>query len=161
MKRLLLLVLAAYPALAQGWDWQRDAGLPAWMPPPVVPADNPMSLAEPEIGYHDTGVSRRGGIGEVIGEPIRAGAVRTPSLRNVALTAPYMHDGSIPALERVLEHYAKGGHNRGPVTSVLLRGFRLSKQERANVITFLNSLTDRELTTDSRWADPWPQMPAR
>jgi cytochrome c peroxidase len=83
------------------------------------------------------------------------GAFRTPSLRNVALTAPYMHDGSMATLEEVIRHYERGGRHRGPYTSPLLAGFRLSPQERRDLIAFLESLTDRSLPTDPRFADPF------
>jgi cytochrome c peroxidase len=111
-------------------------------------------LADAEIGYHDTGVARTGGLGEQTGLANQRGAFRTPSLRNVALTAPYMHDGSMPTLDAVIDHYARGGRARSPNTSPLLRGFRLSPRERADLIAFLESLTDTALTTDPRLAPP-------
>jgi cytochrome c peroxidase len=111
-------------------------------------------LADPEIGYHDTGVARGGGAGLQTGVATQAGAFRTPSLRNVAVTAPYMHDGSMATLDAVLDHYAKGGRARGPHTSPLLRGFRFSARERADLIAFLESLTDAELARDPRWSAP-------
>jgi cytochrome c peroxidase len=111
-------------------------------------------MAEPERGFHVTGVARTGGIGEQTGRVDQRGAFRTPSLRNVALTAPYMHDGSLPTLADVLRHYERGGIRRGPHTSPLLRGFRLTARERADLIAFLDSLTDPELARDARWSDP-------
>jgi cytochrome c peroxidase len=118
-------------------------------------------LADAEIGYHDTGVARTGGIGEQTGLATQRGAFRTPSLRNVALTAPYMHDGSMATLDAVIDHYARGGRARGPNTSPLLRGFRLSPQERADLIAFLESLTDTALTSDPRLAPPAGPLAAR
>ena len=109
-----------------------------------------------EIGYHDTGVARSGGIGELTGDRTQRGTFRTPTLRNVALTAPYMHDGSMASLDAVLAHYARGGRLHGPNTSPLLRGFRLSAGERADVKAFLESLSDTALTVDPHWSDPWP-----
>jgi cytochrome c peroxidase len=112
-------------------------------------------LIGPEIGFHDTGVARAGGIGEHTGDARQMGAFRTPSLRNVALTAPYMHDGSMATLEEVIRHYERGGRQRGPNTSALLAGFRLTPRERRDLIAFLESLTDPGLTTDPRFADPF------
>lgn len=66
---------------------------------------------------------------------------KIPSLRQVALTAPYMHDGSLPSLDAVLDHYQSGGKNH-PNKSALLRPFTLTAQERADVLAFLNSLSD-------------------
>lgn len=66
---------------------------------------------------------------------------KVPSLRNVALTAPYMHDGNLPTLEAVIDHYQTGGKPH-PNKSPLLRPFILTMQERADLLAFLNSLTD-------------------
>lgn len=67
---------------------------------------------------------------------------KIPTLRNISVTAPYMHDGSLPTLEAVLEHYESGGKNH-PNKSLLLRPFTLSPAERADVLAFLHSLTDQ------------------
>jgi cytochrome c peroxidase len=112
-------------------------------------------LIAPEVGFHDTGVAATGGIGEHTGDPRQMGAFRTPSLRNNALTAPYMHDGSMATLHDVIRHYERGGRQRGPHTSSLLAGFRLSPQDRRDLIAFLESLTDSNITTDSRFSDPF------
>jgi cytochrome c peroxidase len=61
--------------------------------------------------------------------------MRVPTLRNVSLTAPYMHDGSVPTLEAVVEHYERGG-------ATGLRAFTLTPAERRQLIAFLKSLTD-------------------
>jgi cytochrome c peroxidase len=71
------------------------------------------------------------------------GKFRVPTLRNVALTAPYMHDGSLPSLDAVLDHYVRGGH-RSRRQDARVRPFDLSAAERADLLAFLNSLTDRE-----------------
>lgn len=73
-----------------------------------------------------------------------AGAFRVPSLRNVALTAPYMHNGSLATLEEVVDFYAEGGgraHGRSDIDP-FVAGFELSEQERADLIAFLYALTD-------------------
>ncbi|HWC00833.1 MAG TPA: cytochrome c peroxidase [Bryobacteraceae bacterium] len=85
------------------------------------------------------------------------GKFKAPTLRNIALTAPYMHDGSLPTLEAVLDHYAAGGRHT-PHQDQLIRGFPLSTAGRADLLEFLRSLTDTELTRDPRFADPWPQV---
>jgi cytochrome c peroxidase len=123
----------------------------------VLFSDNVMHsrLLAPEMGFHDTGVARTGGIGEHTGNPSQMGAFRTPSLRNIALTAPYMHDGSMATLHDVIRHYERGGRARGPHTSSLLAGFRLTPQERRDLIAFLESLTDQTVTTDPRFSNPF------
>ena len=63
------------------------------------------------------------------------GRMRVPTLRNVAVTAPYMHDGSVPTLEAVIEHYSTGGR---------IRNLNPSAAEKQDLIAFLNSLTDQE-----------------
>ncbi|MFM9947104.1 MAG: cytochrome-c peroxidase [Saprospiraceae bacterium] len=87
--------------------------------------------------YPDSGRMRLTGL-----EPDRA-LFKVPSLRNVALTAPYMHDGSVATLATVIEHYQTGGKPH-PNKSELLRPFTLTAQERIDLIAFLNSLTDQE-----------------
>jgi cytochrome c peroxidase len=66
-----------------------------------------------------------------------------------------MHDGSMATLEEVLRHYGRGGRARGPHTSSLLAGFRLTERERADILAFLNALTDERLVHDRRLADPF------
>lgn len=96
------------------------------------------------------------------------GRFRAPSLRNAALTAPYMHDGSIETLDEVLDHYAAGGRttpsgpNAGvgadnPLKSELITGFELTLRERTDLLAFLESLTDEALLTNPAYADPWGQ----
>ncbi len=96
------------------------------------------------------------GLVEHTGRPEDMGRFRTPSLRNVELTAPYMHDGSIATLEEAIAHYAAGGRRRSPLTSEFLPGFTLSAEETQDLIAFLRALTDRRFIEDARFADPWP-----
>lgn len=91
--------------------------------------------------YPDSGRIRLTGL-----ESDRA-VFKVPSLRNIALTAPYMHDGSLTTLETVLDHYQTGGKAH-PNRSVLLQPFALTVQERADVLAFLQSLTDAGFVTD-------------
>jgi cytochrome c peroxidase len=83
------------------------------------------------------------------------GRFRVPTLRNIALTAPYMHDGSIATLDEVLDHYVAGGRTPNPSKSPGLLPLTLTTGERRDLLTFLESLTDRELLRDPRWSDPW------
>jgi cytochrome c peroxidase len=107
------------------------------------------------------------GLLEVSGDPRDMGRFKPPSLRNVAVTAPYMHDGSIATLEDVvLRHYARGGRlidagphagdgRQNPFKSGLVRGFALRDDELRDVIAFLESLTDETFLTDPDLADPF------
>lgn len=69
------------------------------------------------------------------------GSFRVPSLRNVELTAPYMHDGSIASLEQVIDHYASGGATNDN-KSHLIKGFTISTQEKSDLLSFLYTLTE-------------------
>jgi cytochrome c peroxidase len=93
-----------------------------------------------EVPFHNDGVG--------------TGKFKTPTLRNIALTAPYMHDGSMATLESVLDNYAAGGHDN-PDKDPLIGGFPLSASGRADLIEFLRTLTDDALTHDPRFANPW------
>ncbi len=94
------------------------------------------------------------------------GRFRVPSLRNVALTAPYGHDGSVATLDDFIRIYEEGGRNveagsnqgdgrNNPWRSDDLKVFELSDAERDDLIAFLESLTDSSFVMDSRFADPW------
>ncbi|MFK7770988.1 MAG: cytochrome-c peroxidase [Saprospiraceae bacterium] len=69
---------------------------------------------------------------------------KIPTLRNVVVTFPYMHDGSIASLEEVLDHYSSGGSNHQS-KSKLINGFKITPEERSYLIAFLNTLTDQYL----------------
>ena len=83
------------------------------------------------------------------------GRFRVPTLRNVAVTAPYLHDGGLTTLDAVIDHYAAGGRQppSGPAADDALkderlRGFTLSESEKADLVAFLQSLTDSEFLAD-------------
>ncbi len=132
--------------------------------------------AIPEIQFHNTGlynIDGRGGypaenrgLFEHTGEPRDMGRFRAPTLRNIALTAPYMHDGSVADLDAVLDHYGAGGRtiesgpnagvgSESPLKNIFLHGFTLTTDERADVRAFLDALTDETFLTDPRFSDPW------
>jgi cytochrome c peroxidase len=83
------------------------------------------------------------GLLEVTHRSADMGKFRVPTLRNVALTGPYMHDGSLASLDAVLDHYMRGGH-KNPRQDSRIHAFELSAAERADLLAFLDSLTDRE-----------------
>jgi len=106
-----------------------------------------------------------GGLYEFTADPRDQGKFRVPTLRNIALTAPYMHDGSIATLAEVVDHYAAGGRNivdgpnagdgrLNPNKSPLVRPMDLSAQDRADLVAFLESLTDEAFVTDPRHSAP-------
>ena len=104
---------------------------------------------------HNTGLHRH------TGEIADVGKFRIPSLRNIAVTAPYMHDGSIRTLEEVLDHYVAGGRAPNPQQSKSIEPLKLSEADRRNLIAFLESLTDRQALQDPRWSNPWTERGQR
>ncbi len=123
----------------------------------------------PEIQFHNTGlynIDGRGGypepnrgIYESTGRASDMGRFRAPTLRNIAVTAPYMHDGSIATLDEVLDHYAAGGRtidsgpnagigSESPLKNIFIHGFTLTAEQRADVLAFLASLTDEAFLND-------------
>ena len=128
-------------------------------------------LPFPELGFHNTGLynvdgkgaypSKNPGIIEITGDASDRGKFRTPGLRNVAVTAPYMHDGSIATLEQVIRsHYAHAGRagekgTANPLRSELLVGFELSEREVKDLVAFLNALTDERFLNNPVFSDPW------
>ncbi len=127
------------------------------------------------VGYHNTGLYNIGdtgayppdntGLYDLTGERRDMGRFKAPSLRNIAMTAPYMHDGSMQTLAEVVLHYERGGRmlatgpnagngSRNPYKSEFVRGFEVTEQETADLIAFLASLTDETLLQNSRYADP-------
>lgn len=134
------------------------------------------TLAFIERPFHNTGLFNIGGTGdfpadnqgvfEITGDPADMGKFRAPTLRNIALTAPYMHDGSMGTLEEVLTFYAAGGRNitsgpnagdgrLSPFKDGFINGFSMTEQDQADLIAFLNSLTDTTFTTSERFSNPW------
>lgn len=125
-----------------------------------------------EQGFHNTGLynedgrgsypSVNPGIREFTGDPDDEGKFRTPTLRNVGVTAPYMHDGSIATLQEVIRtHYAVSGKaaktqfGPSPMRSSLIVGFEVSDQEVEDLVAFLNSLTDVAFLRNPRHSNPW------
>lgn len=133
--------------------------------------------AFPERGFHNTGLYNEDGQGaykksdsglrEITEKPEDEGKFRTPTLRNVAVTAPYMHDGSLPTLEAVIrDHYAIKGHGAmggkgpNPRRSEFIEGFEISDSEVQDLIAFLRSLTDEQFLSNPAFSDP-NEVPTR
>jgi cytochrome c peroxidase len=125
--------------------------------------------------FHNTGLhnldgngvypSPNHGIHEITKLPGDEGRMRTPSLRNIALTAPYMHDGSLSTLrDVVLLHYAQQGYAvaRGqapnPLRSRFIGGFEISEPELEDLMAFLGSLTDAGFVTAPGLSDPFMRV---
>jgi cytochrome c peroxidase len=129
----------------------------------------------PEASFHNTGLYNLDAFGrypegseglyEITGDLRDMGRFRAPTLRNIAVTAPYMHDGSVATLDEVIDHYARGGRkiedgpnagdgSRHPNKSEFVPGFLLSDEERADLLAFLHSLTDEAFLSDPKLGPP-------
>ena len=99
-------------------------------------------------GFHNNGLDFKSdlGLGAITGKDSDHGKFSTPSLRNVALTAPYMHDGRFETLEEVVEHYATGIHRSPTLDPNLAKhfgnGIPLSEADKAALVAFLKTLSD-------------------
>jgi cytochrome c peroxidase len=106
----------------------------------------------------DATFSRDSGRAHISGQPADVGRFKVPSLRNVALTAPYMHDGRFRTLAQVLAHYDHGV-TASPTLDPALRppggrlGIALTAQEQDDLVAFLQTLTDQAFITDTRLAE--------
>lgn len=107
------------------------------------------------------------GVERITDNPMDNGSFKIPSLRNIALTAPYMHDGSIPTLEEVMEHYNGNVQNHDNLHPMLRdtgpmgigsgppRKLNLSPYDKTALLAFLHTLTDTALVRDERWGNPF------
>ncbi len=96
--------------------------------------------------------------------PTNDGKFKAPSLRNIALTAPYMHDGRFETLQQVVEHYSSGVHphpnvglalNETPAGDQDGTGFHLTTRQKQALVAFLKTLTDETLLSDPKFSDPF------
>ena len=83
------------------------------------------------------------------------GKFKVPTLRNIALTGPYMHDGRFETLEEVVEHYTSGIKDHPELDWILQDKIDLSDTEKKLVIEFLHTLTDYQITTDPKFSSPF------
>lgn len=92
-------------------------------------------------------------------DPADRAKFKVPTLRNIELTAPYMHDGRFLTLEEVVDHYNDGIHESMTVDPAILAtsetGLLLTDQDKADLINFLKTLTDQTLIEDERYSDPF------
>ena len=100
------------------------------------------------------------GVGAISGFTGDDGRFKVPILRNVALTAPYMHDGRFATLEEVVEHYSTGIKDHPNLDHQLKSGtapmrFDFTEEQKQDLVAFLNTFTDEEFTQDPRYADPF------
>lgn len=141
---------------------------------------------EAELAYHNNGTHpktyydslplKKQGLREITNQETDQGKFKAPSLRNVGLTFPYMHDGSIMcdnsenpnitsgkthedcarnALGKVLDQYASGAAVHPAKDGTLIRPFSMNAQDKEDMLNFLMALTDRDFTSDPRFSNPF------
>jgi cytochrome c peroxidase len=141
---------------------------------------NHQNVSQAEVVYTNNGSKSQAeysilplnkkGLMEVTGKTSDEGKFKAPSLRNVALTFPYMHDGSFKcttaspndmdacateALGKVIDNYAMGGKAHPTKDSSFIRAFSITSQERTDLINFLKALTDTNFVNNSKHSDPF------
>ncbi|MEX1002333.1 MAG: cytochrome c peroxidase [Crocinitomicaceae bacterium] len=112
--------------------------------------------------YHNNGLDASfsdNGLGDITGNPSDNGKFKTPTLRNLAFTAPYMHDGRFKTLNEVIQHYSFGLQD-SPTIDPLMKsvdqgGVQLTLEEQTALKWFLLSLTDSSIVDNPAYQDPW------
>ena len=146
----------------QGFNFN-DQVMTAAVPTPVKPFHN---IGLYNIGGNGAYPEPNRGVMELSGLFKDMGAFRAPSLRNVEVTAPYMHDGSVATLEEVIEIIAAGGRNittgllagdgrQNQYKSPLVKPLDLNAQDKTDLIAFLKTLTDPEFLSNPLQSDPF------
>lgn len=123
------------------------------------------AFINPDAGTTNNGLdldtSNDEGVFEAIPNNAFLGAFKVPSLKNIELTAPYMHDGRFATLEEVVEHYNSGVQDHPNLNSSLKdengnpQRLNLSEQDKEDVVNFLKTLTDETLVSDAKFSDPF------
>jgi cytochrome c peroxidase len=112
-------------------------------------------MTEPvNTGLDEDTITTDGGVGDITAKPQDLGRFKSPSLRNVEVTGPYMHDGRFPTLDAVIDHYSSGGKNH-PNKDVRVQPMHFTASERAALVAFLKTLTDQEFLSDPKFSDPF------
>ena len=129
-----------------------------------MPSGNDWANGGLDAGYPDAGLA------DVTGLSTDKGVFKIPSLRNVALTGPYMHDGRFQTLEQVVEHYNSGIVANPNLDHRLTQAFfdptglsnstapvqmNMTTQQKADLVAFLGTLTDNSFVTDPKFSDPF------
>ncbi len=109
--------------------------------------------------FHNNGLDANPidkGLEKVTGKASDIGKFKTPTLRNIAVTAPYMHDGRFNTLKEVLDHYSDGVKNSPTLDPLMnhMGGIELTEQEKVELIAFLKTLTDEDFLENPDFSNP-------
>lgn len=99
------------------------------------------------VQYNDSGRAR------ITGNALDKYKFKTPTLRNIEKSGPYMHDGRFTSLDQCINHYSSGITTSTTLDPLLTNGISLSAQEKADIKAFLKTLTDTKFLTDSRYSE--------
>ena len=143
----------------RGWDLFNIDG-------PVVGADCFHCHTAPhftDFTFHNNGLDGDGaftdlGLYEVTESDVDKAKFKTPTLRNIEVTGPYMHDGRFETLEEVVEHYNSGGHASSTVDPLMKNigeGLLLSPEDKQALIAFLRTLTDQDFLNNQDFSNPF------
>lgn len=107
-----------------------------------------------DLVYEDKGMGENGN------SSFLDGVFKVPSLRNIELTGPYMHDGRFETLEEVIDHYSDGIQNHKNLSQFLKNGssakkFNFSSTQKSDLVAYLKTLTDQDFITDVKYSDPF------
>ncbi len=124
------------------------------------------NMGRPALNYANNGLdfdtSGDQGVGAISGISNQNGTFKVPTLRNIALTAPYMHDGRFKNLDEVLNHYSNGVKNHPNLHEFLktngqAKVMNFNSTDKQDLIAFLNTLTDDHLLADEQFSNPFKQ----
>jgi cytochrome c peroxidase len=122
-----------------------------------------------ELKYKDPGLGALGRPPNDPFTPSNDGKFKAPSLRNIELTAPYMHDGRFKTLEQVVEHYSSGVQPHENVglafrdqdSGKATFGFQFTAEQKAALVAFMKTLTDAKFVSDPKFSDPFVRASTR
>jgi cytochrome c peroxidase len=112
-------------------------------------------IAPSNNGLDADHVNTDGGVGDITLQGRQIGLFKSPSLRNVERTAPYMHDGRFDTLDKVIDHYSKGVKSHPNLDPRRMRRLNFTDSEKAALVAFLKTLTDQKFLTDPKFSDPF------
>lgn len=123
------------------------------------------TFSAPRIAFASNGLDEFPtdlGVGGVTNFEEQKGTFKVPALRNIALTAPYMHDGRFQTLEQVIEHYSTGIKPHANLSELLKtidvgtpKKFNFTPEEKQALVAFLRTLSDEKMLTDTRYSNPF------
>lgn len=122
---------------------------------PIIYREGPETPADfRNTGLTGTDEDSDPGLLKESGKTEDKGKFRVPTLRNLAYSAPYMHDGRFQSLEEVISYYQGGANPHDPQQDELLKAFSMTEREKQDLIAFLHTLSDESFLTNPQYGDP-------